>query len=434
MNLSPLPAAGPTGAEPIQSVASSASGSAPFSAFLAFSATAAPAAPAATPATTPTPAAGESATAADTDGLPAAESGLDGQIPDTGRSPFRLVSALPIANPHELEVSPIEASDTETRESIGISIELPTVVDLPMPAPAQVSVALTIAANRTTYAGVGADSPPALSLPLADPGEPPMPTPGRNAPPSISPDTVDHSQLLPALTQSAAAPTRAAAHNPVASNQAAPQAAALAQLALTGNPAVLAALAAAAEPRPASRSAGAEFSQAGVLAALGAAHSENRAPASTALPASAFASPASAGASGNEANQRAVDISAQLTWQLGNQVNRAEIRLSPPELGSVTVNIEQDGKQLRVEFSAPLAEARQALEESLPRLRELLTAQGHDLVRAQVGGDSQSHKHSAPAPWHRGPGNTVGQEETSSTTETRTVALTNQRGLLDEYA
>jgi flagellar hook-length control protein FliK len=420
MNLSPLPGAGPTGAESIQSAASPASGSAPFSVFLATAATTA------TVATTPTPAAGESATAA--------ESGLDGKIPETGRAPFRLVSALPIANPHELEVSPIEASDTETGASIGISIELPMIVDLPAPALAQPLVVPTIAADRTTSAGLGADPPPALSLPLAVAADPPLPTPGRNASPAISPDTVDHSQLLPALAQSATAPTRAAAENPAASSQAAPQAAALAQLAPTANPAVLAALTVAAEPRPASRSAGAEFSQTGVLAALGAAHSENRSPASTALPASAFASPASAAGSGNEVNQRAADLSAQLTWQLGNQVNRAEIRLSPPELGSVTVNIEQDGKQLRVEFSAPLAEARQALEESLPRLRELLTAQGHDLVRAQVGGDSQPNKHGAPAPWHRGPGNAVGQDEASSTAETRTVALTSHRGLLDEYA
>ncbi|MDZ4349140.1 MAG: hypothetical protein U1A22_06360, partial [Xanthomonadaceae bacterium] len=227
MNLSPLPATGPTGAEPAQSAASPGPDSAPFSVFLATAATAA------TPATMRAMAAGESAVA---------ELSLDGKIPDTGRSPFRLVSALPIANPQELEVLPIEASDTETGDSIGTSVELPTVVELPAPALAQPLVVLTIAADPSTPAAVGADPSPDLSLPLAVPADPPLPTPGRNASPAITTDTVDHSQLLPAPAQSTAAPTRAAAHSPVTSSQAAPQPAALAQLAPAANPAVLAAL------------------------------------------------------------------------------------------------------------------------------------------------------------------------------------------------
>lgn len=434
MNLSPLPAAGPTGAEPLQGSAAPIAASAPFAAFLT---------PAVTAATTPGPAANASAIAADTDAMPATEPVLDGRIPDTGRSPFRLFSALPLVNPQELEAVPIEANDTESGPDIGSSFEWLSVADAPAPAPEpdQADFAFALAVEPITPDAVAAElrSTP-LPLPLPLPGqlptsaEAPAQTHGQNGRPALPIDSAELSQRLPAPTQTPAEPLRAAIDRPVPAGQAVGQPAAAPQPTPTAHPAALAALAAVAEPRLASSSAGAESSQVSALAALGGTQSETRATASTALSASAFANPTGSAASGNEANQRAADLSAQLTWQLGNRVNRAEIRLSPPELGSVTVNVEQDGKQLRVEFSAPLAEARQALEESLPRLRELLTAHGHDLVRAHVGGDNPSHKQAAPTPWQRGPSGPGDPETSESAGQTRTLASTAHRGLLDEYA
>ncbi len=132
-------------------------------------------------------------------------------------------------------------------------------------------------------------------------------------------------------------------------------------------------------------------------------------------------------------DQRAQDIAAQIGWQLGTRINKAEIRLSPPELGSVTIQIEQEGRQLRLDFVAASAEARSALEDTLPKLRDLLATQGHDLIRAQIGTGADPDRRPTTNPQHPTRHDTDPHPESTNPSipqSTTRIPL----GLLDEYA
>jgi flagellar hook-length control protein FliK len=57
-------------------------------------------------------------------------------------------------------------------------------------------------------------------------------------------------------------------------------------------------------------------------------------------------------------------------------IQHAELRVHPPELGPVQVSLRLEGSEATVSFSAPHAETRAALEAALPRLRDMLEDAG----------------------------------------------------------
>src|SRR5690606_23133217 len=63
----------------------------------------------------------------------------------------------------------------------------------------------------------------------------------------------------------------------------------------------------------------------------------------------------------------------------------ARLRINPPELGTIDVRISMVDDKTFVQMTASHAVGRDALEQSLPRLRELLAAGGLDLGGASVG-------------------------------------------------
>jgi flagellar hook-length control protein FliK len=80
----------------------------------------------------------------------------------------------------------------------------------------------------------------------------------------------------------------------------------------------------------------------------------------------------------------------------------AQLKLVPVDLGPLDIQITVKDSEATVHFGAAHAETRAALEASLPRLRELLSAQGLQLTNASVsqqsGGKNQSERSSGPAP------------------------------------
>ncbi|TGR55853.1 flagellar hook-length control protein FliK [Mesorhizobium sp. M00.F.Ca.ET.151.01.1.1] len=126
-------------------------------------------------------------------------------------------------------------------------------------------------------------------------------------------------------------------------------------------------------------------------------------------------------------------IGARLGWLADQKIGHAHIRLSPDDLGPVDVRLQLNGDKVHASFSSPHVDVRQALESSLPRLRELLGEQGFQLAHADVG-------HQAPG----GDGNASGQhgggsmsgdgEPTPGDASVSAAQLIRQRGLLDAYA
>jgi flagellar hook-length control protein FliK len=105
-----------------------------------------------------------------------------------------------------------------------------------------------------------------------------------------------------------------------------------------------------------------------------------RTPAQASAAASQFSIPVGAG-------QRAwaEEVGNRVMWMLGRAESRAELVLTPPHLGKVEVSINLNGDQTTAQFMASSQAARDALEQAMPRLRELLSQAGINLGDASVG-------------------------------------------------
>jgi flagellar hook-length control protein FliK len=70
---------------------------------------------------------------------------------------------------------------------------------------------------------------------------------------------------------------------------------------------------------------------------------------------------------------------------LRDGVREARLQLHPAELGRLQVTVSTDGDQARVSFVADTQAARDAIEQSMPRLREMLEQNGMQLAQSDVG-------------------------------------------------
>ena len=62
----------------------------------------------------------------------------------------------------------------------------------------------------------------------------------------------------------------------------------------------------------------------------------------------------------------------------------AEIRLDPPEMGSMQIRIRSDAEQAHINFVVQNQQAKEALEQSMPRLREMLAQHGLELGESTI--------------------------------------------------
>jgi len=88
------------------------------------------------------------------------------------------------------------------------------------------------------------------------------------------------------------------------------------------------------------------------------------------------------------------EMGQKLTWMVGNNRQQADLVLNPPQLGRIEVSLTMNGDQATAIFTSPNPAVREALENSLHRLREVLADAGVSLGQAQVGSESP-HQSSA---------------------------------------
>lgn len=77
-------------------------------------------------------------------------------------------------------------------------------------------------------------------------------------------------------------------------------------------------------------------------------------------------------------------LAERVVMAAGQSIKQAELRLHPAELGPVNVRIETQQDRAAIQFTAMHADTREALDAALPRLREMFSQQGMDLVRADI--------------------------------------------------
>ena len=75
----------------------------------------------------------------------------------------------------------------------------------------------------------------------------------------------------------------------------------------------------------------------------------------------------------------------KVVWMAKNDQQTAQININPPQLGPVQITLSLSGDQATAVFASPHAEVRQAIESSLPQLREMLSSAGINLGDANVG-------------------------------------------------
>jgi len=127
------------------------------------------------------------------------------------------------------------------------------------------------------------------------------------------------------------------------------------------------------------------------------------------------------------------EIGTHLKWMADQKVGHAHLRVSPDDMGTVDIRLKLDGDRVSADFSAAQGEVRQALEQSLPRLRELLGQHGFQLAHADVGHRQQPRQDSDGTARMAAPGGSVDLPEDGAMT-TVSVRSLRGRGLLDAYA
>lgn len=82
------------------------------------------------------------------------------------------------------------------------------------------------------------------------------------------------------------------------------------------------------------------------------------------------------------------EVGQRLVWMVNRNEGRAELTLTPPQMGRIEVTLSTSGDQTNAVFVAASPAAREALENALPRLRELLADAGVTLGQASVNADT----------------------------------------------
>ncbi len=123
-------------------------------------------------------------------------------------------------------------------------------------------------------------------------------------------------------------------------------------------------------------------------------------------------------------------LGTQLSFMADQKISHARIRVSPHDMGTIEINLQLDGDRVHADFSSPQPEVRQALESSLPKLREMLGQQGFQLAQADVG--HRQNPQSSPQEGNaRGQGSDPRPMGTASEPAPMVRVV---RGLLDAYA
>lgn len=85
-------------------------------------------------------------------------------------------------------------------------------------------------------------------------------------------------------------------------------------------------------------------------------------------------------------------LGERAVWVAAQSSRVAEIRLDPPELGSLNVRVQVSQDQVSLNFTSPHAHVRDAVEQSLPRLREMFAEQGLALNDSSVSDQSSDQQ------------------------------------------
>ena len=132
------------------------------------------------------------------------------------------------------------------------------------------------------------------------------------------------------------------------------------------------------------------------------------------------------------------DLGERIVWMNSRGISSAEIRMNPEHMGPISVRIDMNQDQATIAFTAQNSVVRDALEASLPKLREMLSAQQVNLADVSVSQQSTSNNDSgrsafaqATADMSNGQGNRQNAPEVDS--EGNVIASNANNETVDEF-
>ena len=130
-------------------------------------------------------------------------------------------------------------------------------------------------------------------------------------------------------------------------------------------------------------------------------------------------------------------VGERMLWMVGRQIQGAEVRITPPQLGPIDIRISIQNDQANVTFAAQHGVVREALEASIPRLREMLSENNLQLVNVDVNqrnnGEQQRASHFSNQSSSDGQDGEGYEFEGGEEAESRVIVMQSD-GLVDDFA
>jgi flagellar hook-length control protein FliK len=132
-------------------------------------------------------------------------------------------------------------------------------------------------------------------------------------------------------------------------------------------------------------------------------------------------------------------VGQKVVYMIGNEEQTASLTLNPPDLGPMQVVLSVSNDQASVTFSANQEEVRKALEDALPRLREMMSESGIALGNATVNAGTQDQQRQAQQDSSPRGGRNYGSADGVTGTDTAAPRVTRttllgDNGLVDTFA
>ena len=124
-------------------------------------------------------------------------------------------------------------------------------------------------------------------------------------------------------------------------------------------------------------------------------------------------------------------LAEKIRWMVNGRQSMAEIRLDPPEMGSMQIRLNVSGDSASVSFVVQSQHAKEMLADAMPRLRDMFSEQGIDLGESFVSQQQTGEQGEQQSGGQSGGGFDDNVPEDAKMNETRVVRQAN--GLIDDY-
>jgi len=130
------------------------------------------------------------------------------------------------------------------------------------------------------------------------------------------------------------------------------------------------------------------------------------------------------------------EFSQKITWMATQQEQHAELHLNPAQLGPVDVVIKVSGDQATAQFTSAHAAVREVIEQSIPKLREMLADNGIMLGNTTVSDQTpREQRGEFGTPRQTAPSAGVPESAPANINEARVVTpLIRHNGMVDTFA